>query len=28
VERCPTGAILWLTGAQFARIPTVRSEAA
>jgi ferredoxin len=28
VERCPTGAILWLTGAQFARTPTVRSEAA
>ena len=29
VERCPTGAIVWITGAQFARIPaTVRSEAA
>lgn len=29
VERCPTGAIVWLTGAQFARVPTnVVSEAA
>ena len=29
VERCPTGAIVWITGAQFARVPaTVRSEAA
>jgi Na+-translocating ferredoxin:NAD+ oxidoreductase RNF subunit RnfB len=29
VERCPTGAIVWLSGAQFARVPTnVVSEAA
>ena len=21
VERCPTGAIVWLSGAQFARVP-------
>ncbi|MHB1863522.1 MAG: (Fe-S)-binding protein [Gemmatimonadaceae bacterium] len=29
VERCPTGAIVWLTGAQFARVPaTVGSESA
>jgi H+/Na+-translocating ferredoxin:NAD+ oxidoreductase subunit B len=29
VERCPTGAIVWLTGAQFARVPdTVGSERA
>ncbi|MFI5245978.1 MAG: 4Fe-4S dicluster domain-containing protein, partial [Gemmatimonadales bacterium] len=29
VERCPTGAIVWITGAQFARTAaTVRSEAA
>ena len=29
VERCPTGAIVWLSGAQFARVPaTVGSESA
>jgi electron transport complex protein RnfB len=29
IERCPTGAIVWLTGAQFARVPAARrSEAA
>lgn len=29
VDRCPTGAIVWLTGAQFARVPeTVGSEPA
>jgi hypothetical protein len=29
VERCPTGAIVWLNGAQFARVPaTVVREAA
>jgi hypothetical protein len=23
VERCPTGAIVWLSGAQFARVPAI-----
>jgi hypothetical protein len=23
VERCPTNAIVWLTGAQFARVPAI-----
>jgi hypothetical protein len=23
VERCPTGAIVWLSGAQFARVPSM-----
>jgi electron transport complex protein RnfB len=28
VERCPTGAIVWLTGAQFARVPTMTGSVA
>jgi ferredoxin len=28
VERCPTGAIVWLTGAQFARVPALSSAEA
>ena len=28
VERCPTGAILWLSGAQFARVPAESSAEA
>ncbi|MBW7933564.1 MAG: Fe-S cluster protein [Gemmatimonadaceae bacterium] len=28
VERCPTGAILWLSGAQFARVPAASSAEA
>jgi hypothetical protein len=27
-ERCPTGAILWLRGAQFARVPALSSPEA
>jgi ferredoxin len=28
VERCPTGAIVWLTGAQFARVPAMAGSEA
>jgi ferredoxin len=28
VERCPTGAIVWLTGAQFARVPEMAGSMA
>jgi Fe-S-cluster-containing hydrogenase component 2 len=28
IERCPTGAIVWLRGAQFARVPALSSSEA